>query len=260
MIGELAALKKLTQLIVDNPMEVEYNILIKSTLDALPYPIFIVDSVHNIKFINNYLSLYFNIDINKYINKRYTDTIFKNNDFNNSSLSYKNTIRTKELLSTTSMKKFPIFNTNNKIIGYVCIINIKQDLNTASEFKQSVLYANSILSTTTFNSESIAVQCDLKNNLNITKIFSSTNTQQVFSWLEGKSYVDDITYVLDRTTIESYVKTLKNNSNKNMIWNSRIYNKDNNILPVQQYMSLQNGYLLVHVASNDNSNIETDLS
>ncbi len=258
MIEELKTLRKLTQLIVDNPMEMEYDTIIKPTLDAIPYPIFIIDSLHNIRFVNNYLSLYFNIDVDKIINKKYTNILSPNNSFNGKLEYKKNIIDIKTPLYCSEIRKFPIFNKKGKKVGYVCVIDIKQNLNSTFELKQSVLYANSILSTTTFNSESIAMKCDWKNNLNIMEVFSSKNSPHVFSWLKGRSYINDITYVSDRKTIESYVKTLT--EDKNMLWNSRIYNKKNSVLPVQQYMSLQNGHLLIHVASNDNGNIEIELS
>ncbi len=257
MIGELKTLRKLTQMIVDNPMEMEYGTVIKSTLDALPYPIFIIDSLYNIKFANNYLSFYFNINISRIVNKKYTDTLFRNSSFEAEAplTTGKGVVGMRDPFYIPKMKKFPIFNKNNKTIGYVCVVDIKH--HTTSDIEKSVLYANSILSTTTFNSKSIAVQCDWENNLNITEIFSS-KSQNNFSWLKGKSYINDITYVSDRQKVESYVETLEKDKNK--IWNSRIYNKEKAILPVQQYMSLQNGQLLVHVASNGDGNIEIELS
>ena len=259
MHKELNTLRKLTQMIVDNPMEMEYDTIIKATLNALPYPIFIMDSLYTIKFTNNYLSLYFNMDPSQIINKKYTDILFKSSDSRlNTKLN--NMVGIKDPLNIPEMKRFPIFNKKDKTIGYVCIVSTKQNLNYEFELKQSILYANSILSTTTFNSKSIAVQCDWKNNLVIKEIFSSTNKSNDFSWLKGKSYVDDITYISDRQKVESFIKMLEKDENKNMIWNSRIYNKKNVILPVQQYMSLQNGDLLVHVASNDDGNIEIELS
>ena len=262
MMRELKVLRKLTQMIVDNPMEMGCSDVITSTLDALPYPIFIIDSLYNIKFANNYLSLYFNINADSVVNKKYTDVLFKNNNFKlaGNLMNKKNVVGTKDPFCIPEMTKFPIFNKAGKTIGYVCVVSTKQSLNPDFKLAQSVLYANSILATTTFNSESIAVQCDWKNNLNITEIFSSSNKPSIFSWLKGKSYIDDITYISDRQKIESYVKTLEKDKDKNMMWNSRIYSKENDILPVQQYMSLQNGYLLVHVASNDDGNIEIELS
>jgi len=260
MIEELKTLRKLTKLIVDNPMEIEYNTIIKPTLDAIPYPIFIIDSLYNIRFANHYLLMYFNINADKIINKKYTDVLSHSNYFKFSNrLKYKKDIMDiKKPLCISEVKKFPIFNKKGNTVGYVCVVNIKQDLNSTFELKQSILYANSILSTTTFNSESIAIKCNLQDNLNITEVFSSINNPHIFSWLKGKSYINDVTYISDRKTIESYVKTLT--ENKNMMWDSRIYNKENNVLPVQQYMSLQNGHLLVHVASNDGGNIEIELS
>jgi len=263
MIDELRVLKKLTKLIVDNPMEMETNNIIKATLDALPYPIFIIDIFYNIKFANNYLSLYFNVDTNDIINKKYMDVFFNNSYKSkkiNNSTNKKNMIGITDSFLLSSMKKFPIFNKRNKTIGYVCIISTKQHLNTDFDLKQSVLYANSLLSSITFNSESIAMQCDLKNNFNIMEIFSSFKPTDKFSWLKGKSYINDITYISDRNIIESYVKTLTEKKNKNMIWNGRIYNKDKNILEVQQCMSFQNNNLLIHVASNANGNIKSELS
>ena len=124
MLEELKTLKKLTQMIVDSPMEMEYDTIIKSTLNALPYPIFIIDSLHTIKFANNYLSLYFNIDINKIINKKYTDILFKNNTFKFSSiLNKKNMVGIKDPLHVSEMTKFPIFNKTNKTIGYICVVS-----------------------------------------------------------------------------------------------------------------------------------------
>lgn len=263
MIEELKTLKRLTKLIVDNPMEIEYNGIIKATLNALPYPIFIVDIFYNIKFANNYVALYFNIDIDEIIDKKYID-VFSNINYNpkeiTNSINKKNLIGVKDPFYLPNMKKFPMFNKHNKTIGYVCVISTKQSLNTNFDLKQSVLYANSLLSTTTFNSESIAMHCDLKNNFNIMEIFSASKPPYTFSWLEGKSYINDITYVLDRNIIESYVKTLTEKKDKNIIWNGRIYNKDKNILKVQQCMSFQNNNLLIHIASNANGNIELELS
>jgi len=263
MIEELKELKKLTKLIVDNPMEIEYNNIIKSTLNALPYPIFIVDVFYNIKFANSYLSLYFDIDVDKIIDKKYID-VFSNNNYTskkiNNVVNKKNMVGIKDSFILPNMKKFPMFNEYNRIIGYICIISTKQSLNTDFALKQSVLYANSLLSTTTFNSKSIAMQCDLKNNFNIMEIFSASKPPYKFSWLEGQSYINDITYISDRNIIESYVKTLTEKKDKNIIWNGRIYNKDKNILKVQQCMSFQNDNLLIHVASNANGNIELELS
>ena len=260
MIEELKELKKLTKLIVDNPMEMEYNSIIKATLDALPYPIFIVDVFYNIKFANNYLSLYFNVDLNDIVNKKYTDIFSKDNLNNNNPTIKKNMIGRKDPFHLPHMKKFPMFNKNSKIIGYICIISIKQSLNSDFGLKQSVLYANSILSSTTFNSESIAMQCDLKNNFNILEIFSKFKQPYLFSWLEGKSYINDITYVSDRNIIGSYAQTLINSKDDNIVWNGRIYNKANDIIKVQQCMSFQNDNLLIHVASNTNGNIGIELS
>ena len=259
---ELETLRKLTQRIVDSPMDIECNTIIKATLNALPYPIFIVDSSYNIKFANNYLSLYFNIDTDKIINKKYTDIIVKNNNFNYGSnlISNKSLVGKRQNFYIPEMKEFPIFNKDGKTVGYICVVSAKQNLNYDFELKQSILYANSILATTTFNSESIAIKCDWRNSLKITDVFSSSSKSHFLSWLKGKSYIDDITYVSDRQKIESYVETIEKDKNKNMMWNSRIYSKEHNILPVQQYMSLRNDYLLVHVASNDDGNIELELS
>ena len=126
MKSELSALRKLTQMIVDNPMETEPNIIIKTTLNALPYPIFIIDSLYNIKFVNNYLSVHFNIDGDKIINEKYTDDLFKDNNFKfaDSLTDRKGIVGLKNSFYVPEINKNSIYNRHNKVIGYVCVVNI----------------------------------------------------------------------------------------------------------------------------------------
>lgn len=124
MIAELTKLRELTQMIVDNPMKMESSIIIETTLNAIPHPIFIIDSLDNIKFANNYFTLCFNINRDKIINMKYTDVLFKNINFKLNKIANK-----KDIVSV----KNPIFNKNNKIIGYVCIIDTKQEMIFSSE-------------------------------------------------------------------------------------------------------------------------------